>query len=202
MVFGNKGNDSATGVCFTRSPSTGENEFYWEFLTNAQGEDVVAGIRTPQKIVDLKEKEFPVAYKRLLDIRKKLEKHYKDMQDIEFTIENKKLFMLQCRNGKRTGFASVRIAVEMVDEKLIGKDEALRRVEPEALNQLLRPVFDSSAKASAVKEGRLLAKGLPAGPGAATGRIVFFADDAEAWAAKGEAASCAGTRPRPRISAA
>ncbi|MGD0837828.1 MAG: pyruvate, phosphate dikinase [Polyangia bacterium] len=186
MVFGNKGNDSATGVCFTRSPSTGENEFYGEFLTNAQGEDVVAGIRTPQKIVDL-EKEFPVAYKQLLDIRKKLEKHYKDMQDIEFTIENKKLFMLQCRNGKRTGFASVRIAVEMVDEKLIGKDEALRRVEPEALNQLLRPVFDSSAKASAVKEGRLLAKGLPAGPGAATGRIVFFADDAEAWAAKGEA---------------
>jgi pyruvate,orthophosphate dikinase len=185
MVFGNKGNDSATGVCFTRNPSTGENLFYGEFLVNAQGEDVVAGTRTPQKIAAL-EKDFPVAYKQLYEIRKKLEKHYKDMQDIEFTVEDKKLFMLQCRNGKRTGFAGVRIAVEMVDEKLIGKDEALRRVEPEALNQLLRPVFDGAAKAAAVKEGRLLAKGLPAGPGAATGRIVFFADDAEAWAAKGE----------------
>jgi len=173
-------------VCFTRNPATGENEFYGEFLTNAQGEDVVAGIRTPQKIVEL-EKDFPVAYKQLLEIRKKLEKHYKEMQDVEFTIENSKLFMLQCRNGKRTGFAGVRIAVEMVDEKLIGKDEALRRVEPEALNQLLRPVFDGTAKSVAVKEGRLLAKGLPAGPGAATGRIVFFADDAEEWAAKGEA---------------
>jgi pyruvate, orthophosphate dikinase len=185
MVFGNKGADSATGVCFTRSPSSGENEFYGEFLVNAQGEDVVAGIRTPQKIVEL-QKEFPTAYKELLDIRKKLEKHYKEMQDIEFTVENKKLFMLQCRNGKRTGFAGVRIAVEMVDEKLITKDEALRRVEPEALNQLLRPVFDGAAKAAAVKEGRLLAKGLPAGPGAATGQIVFFADDAEAWAAQGK----------------
>jgi pyruvate,orthophosphate dikinase len=185
MVFGNKGDDSATGVCFTRNPSTGENLFYGEFLVNAQGEDVVAGIRTPQKIVDL-EKDFPVAYKELLGIRKKLEKHYKDMQDIEFTVENKKLFMLQCRNGKRTGFAGVRIAVEMVDEKLIDKNEALRRVEPEALNQLLRPVFDGEAKKTAIKEGKLLAKGLPAGPGAATGRIVFFADDAEAWAAKGE----------------
>jgi pyruvate,orthophosphate dikinase len=185
MVFGNKGADSATGVCFTRSPSSGENEFYGEFLVNAQGEDVVAGTRTPQKIVELG-KDFPVAYKQLLEIRKKLEKHYKDMQDIEFTIENKKLFMLQCRNGKRTGFAGVRIAVEMVDEKLISKDEALRRVEPEALNQLLRPVFDGAAKSAAVKEGRLLAKGLPAGPGAATGRIVFFAEDAETWAARGE----------------
>ena len=185
MVFGNKGEDSATGVCFTRNPSTGENLFYGEFLVNAQGEDVVAGIRTPQKIVDL-EKDFPVAYKQLYEIRKKLEKHYKDMQDIEFTVENKKLFMLQCRNGKRTGFAGVRIAVEMVDEKLIGKDEALRRVEPEALNQLLRPVFGVAAKAASIKEGRLLAKGLPAGPGAATGQIVFFADDAETWAAQGK----------------
>ncbi len=185
MVFGNKGVDSATGVCFTRNPASGENDFYGEFLVNAQGEDVVAGIRTPQKIAEL-EKEFPTAYKGLLDIRRKLEKHYKEMQDIEFTIENKKLFMLQCRNGKRTGFAGVRIAVEMVDEKLIGKDEALRRVEPEALNQLLRPVFDGAAKLAAVKEGRLLAKGLPAGPGAATGQIVFFAEDAKAWAARGE----------------
>ena len=185
MVFGNKGDDSATGVCFTRNPASGENEFYGEYLVNAQGEDVVAGIRTPQKIIELG-KTFPKAYQQLLDIRKKLEKHYKDMQDIEFTIENSKLFMLQCRNGKRTGFASVRIAVEMVEEKLIPKEEALRRVEPEALNQLLRPVFETAAKQAAVKEGRLLAKGLPAGPGAATGRIVFFAEDAETWATRGE----------------
>ncbi len=185
MVFGNKGDDSATGVCFTRNPASGENEFYGEFLINAQGEDVVAGIRTPQKIAAL-EKVMPVAYKQLLDIRKKLEKHYRDMQDIEFTVEGGKLYMLQCRSGKRTGFASVRIAVEMVEEKLISKDEALRRVEPEALNQLLRPVFEPAAKDRAAKEGRLLAKGLPAGPGAATGRIVFFAEDAVAWAARGE----------------
>jgi pyruvate, orthophosphate dikinase len=185
MVFGNKGADSATGVCFTRDPASGENMFYGEFLVNAQGEDVVAGIRTPQKIEELG-KVLPQAYKELLDIRKKLEKHYKDMQDIEFTIENKKLYMLQCRNGKRTGFAGVRIAVEMVDEKLIPKEEALRRVEPEALNQLLRPVFLPSAKKAAISEGRLLAKGLPAGPGAATGKVVFFADEAEALAAKGE----------------
>ena len=185
MVFGNMGNDSATGVCFTRNPATGENTFYGEFLVNAQGEDVVAGIRTPQKIAEL-EHDFPTAYKQLLEIRRKLEKHYKEMQDIEFTIQNEKLFMLQCRNGKRTGFAGVRIAVEMVDEKLINKEEAIRRVEPEALNQLLRPVFDGAAKAAAIKEGHLLAKGLPAGPGAATGRIVFFAEDAETWATRGE----------------
>ncbi len=185
MVFGNKGESSATGVCFTRDPASGENMFYGEFLVNAQGEDVVAGTRTPQKIEELG-KVLPVAYKELLDIRKKLEKHYKDMQDIEFTVENGKLYMLQCRNGKRTGFAGVRIAVEMVEEKLIPKEEALRRVEPEALNQLLRPVFLPAAKKAAVNEGRLLAKGLPAGPGAATGKVVFFADEAEALAAKGE----------------
>jgi pyruvate,orthophosphate dikinase len=185
MVFGNKGNDSATGVCFTRDPASGENMFYGEFLINAQGEDVVAGIRTPLKIEALGD-TLPVAYKQLLEIRKKLEKHYKDMQDIEFTIEAGKLYMLQCRNGKRTGFAGVRIAVEMVEEKLIPKEEALRRVEPEALNQLLRPVFLPSAKDKAIKENRLLAKGLPAGPGAATGKVVFFADEAEALAAKGE----------------
>jgi len=185
MVFGNKGSDSATGVCFTRDPASGENVFYGEFLVNAQGEDVVAGIRTPEKIEALGN-VLPQAYKQLLDIRRKLEKHYKDMQDIEFTIENGKLYMLQCRNGKRTGFAGVRIAVEMVEEKLIPKEEALRRVEPEALNQLLRPVFLPAAKKQAVAEGRLLAKGLPAGPGAATGKVVFFADEAEALAAKGE----------------
>ena len=185
MVFGNMGDDSATGVCFTRDPASGENVFYGEFLVNAQGEDVVAGIRTPEKIEALGN-VLPKAYKQLLDIRKKLEKHYKEMQDIEFTIENGKLYMLQCRNGKRTGFAGVRIAVEMVDEKLISKEEALRRVEPEALNQLLRPVFLPAAKKAAIEEGRLLAKGLPAGPGAATGKVVFFADEAEALAAKGE----------------
>jgi pyruvate,orthophosphate dikinase len=152
---------------------------------NAQGEDVVAGTRTPLKIVELGN-VFPKAYKQLLDIRKKLEKHYREMQDIEFTIEGGTLYMLQCRNGKRTGFASVRMACEMVDEKLINKDEALRRVEPEALNQLLRPVFEPAAKAEASRSGRLLAKGLPAGPGAATGKIVFFADDAEEQAARGE----------------
>jgi pyruvate,orthophosphate dikinase len=185
MVFGNKGETSATGVCFTRDPASGENMFYGEFLVNAQGEDVVAGIRTPQKIEELG-KVLPTAYKQLLDIRKKLEKHYKEMQDIEFTVENGKLYMLQCRNGKRTGFAGVRIAVEMVEEKLIPKEEALRRVEPEALNQLLRPVFLPAAKKAAGNEGRVLAKGLPAGPGAATGKVVFFADEAEALAAKGE----------------
>ena len=185
MVFGNKGEDSATGVCFTRNPANGENVFYGEFLINAQGEDVVAGIRTPNKIVEL-EKTFPKAYKQLYDIRKKLEKHYKDMQDIEFTIEGSKLYMLQCRSGKRTGFAGVRIAVEMVEEKLIDKNEAIRRVDPEALNQLLRPVFEPAAKQAAVREDRLLASGLPAGPGAATGKIVFFAEDAEAFKARGE----------------
>ncbi len=185
MVFGNKGDTSATGVCFTRNPATGENEFYGEFLVNAQGEDVVAGTRTPEKIEALG-KVLPDAYKELLDIRKKLEKHYRDMQDVEFTIENRKLYMLQCRAGKRTGFAGVRIAVEMVDEKLISKDEALRRVEPEALNQLLRPVFLPTAQAAALKEGRVLGKGLPAGPGAATGKIVFFADEAEALGDKGD----------------
>src|SRR4029079_8084230 len=138
---------------------------YGEFLVNAQGEDVVAGIRTPEKIEALGN-VLPKAYKQLLDIRKKLEKHYREMQDIEFTIENGTLYMLQCRNGKRTGFAGVRIAVEMVDEKLISKEGALRRVEPEALNQLLRPVFLPAAKKQAIESGRLLAKGLPAGAGA------------------------------------
>jgi pyruvate,orthophosphate dikinase len=185
MVFGNKGENSATGVAFTRNPASGENDFYGEFLINAQGEDVVAGIRTPQKIIELG-KTFPVAAKQLLDVRKKLEKHYREMQDLEFTIEDGKLFVLQCRNGKRTGFAGVRIAVEMVDEKLITWKDALLRVEPEALNQLLRPVFQQAAKDASVREKRMLAKGLPAGPGAATGKVVFFADDAEAWAARGE----------------
>jgi pyruvate,orthophosphate dikinase len=186
MVFGNLGEDSGTGVAFTRNPGTGEDEFYGEFLVNAQGEDVVAGIRTPQKITELQAK-WPEVSRQLLAAREKLERHYRDMQDIEFTIERGKLYLLQTRNGKRTGLAGVRIAVEMADAKLITRDEALLKVEPEALNHLLRPVFDPEKKAAAVKAGRLLAKGLPAGPGAASGRLVFFADDAAAWKVRGEA---------------
>jgi pyruvate, orthophosphate dikinase len=185
MVFGNMGDDSGTGVAFTRSPATGEDEFYGEFLVNAQGEDVVAGTRTPQKIAEL-EARWPAIAKQLEDARRKLERHYRDMQDIEFTIEKGRLYLLQTRSGKRTGLAAVRVAVEMVEQKLLTPDEALLRVEPDALNHLLRPIFDPAAKQRAVKEGKLLAKGLPAGPGAASGRIVFLAEDAEAWAARGE----------------
>ncbi len=185
MVYGNMGSDSGTGVAFTRDPASGENSFYGEFLIDAQGEDVVAGTRTGRKIEDLAQ-EMPAIHRQLLDVRRTLEKHYRDMMDIEFTIERGTLFMLQCRVGKRTGFASVRIAVEMAQEKLISRDEALLRVDPEALNQLLRPVFDPEAKRAAVADGRLLAKGLPAGPGAATGRVVFFADDAQTWAKRNE----------------
>jgi pyruvate, orthophosphate dikinase len=185
MVFGNMGEDSGTGVAFTRNPASGADEFYGEFLVNAQGEDVVAGIRTPQKIGELKAC-FPAIARQLEGAREKLERHYRDMQDIEFTIERGRLYLLQTRSGKRTGPAAVRIAVEMVEAKLISKEEALLRVDPAALNHLLRPVFDDAARERAVKEGRLLAKGLPAGPGAAAGRIVFFAEDAEAWKARGE----------------
>jgi pyruvate, orthophosphate dikinase len=185
MVFGNMGEDSGTGVAFTRSPADGANEFYGEFLINAQGEDVVAGIRTPQKISELASR-FPQLARQLDDARGRLERHYRDMQDIEFTIEQGRLYLLQTRSGKRTGLAAVRIAVEMAEAKLISIREALLRVEPGALNHLLRPVFDEGAKRRAVKEGRLLASGLPAGPGAATGRIVLFASDAEAWKARGE----------------
>ncbi|MDF1798187.1 MAG: pyruvate, phosphate dikinase [Planctomycetota bacterium] len=184
MVFGNMGQDSGTGVAFTRDPATGERRFYGEFLMNAQGEDVVAGIRTPDQIEKL-EKLSPKAYKQLLRIQKKLERHYRDMQDLEFTIENGRLFMLQCRSGKRTGFASVRIAVDMVGERLISQTEALMRVDPEALNQLLQPVFDPKQLSAAKKEGRLLTKGLNAGPGAASGKVCFTAADAVAMKAKG-----------------
>ncbi len=179
MVYGNMGNDSATGVCFTRNPSTGENKFYGEFLLNAQGEDVVAGIRTPEPISDLK-KELPVAYKKLVKIRRDLEKHYKDLQDMEFTIQEGKLFMLQTRNGKRTTHAAVKIAVDMVKEKLIDKRTAISRIDPNQLDQLLHPTFDPKAKRD------VIARGLPASPGAAFGRVVFHADDAERLAAKGE----------------
>lgn len=179
MVYGNMGNDSATGVCFTRNPSTGENKFYGEFLLNAQGEDVVAGIRTPEPISDLK-KELPVAYKKLVKIRKDLEKHYKDVQDMEFTIQEGRLFMLQTRNGKRTTHAAVKIAVDMVKEKLIDKRTAISRIDPNQLDQLLHQTFDPKAKRN------VIARGLPASPGAAFGRVVFHADDAERLALKGE----------------
>ena len=185
MVFGNMGNDSGTGVAFTRDAATGENVFYGEYLMNAQGEDVVAGTRTPKPIVELK-KDDAKAYAQLEKIRHALEKHYTDMMDIEFTIQQGKLYMLQCRVGKRTAFAAIKIAVDMVGEKLISEKEALTRIEPDQLNQLLRPIFDHAEKDAAVKGGRLLAKGLNAGPGAATGRVVFNSVDAEAWAKRGE----------------
>ena len=171
MVFGNMGDDSATGVGFTRNPSTGENKFYGEYLTNAQGEDVVAGIRTPQPISKL-DKEMPAVYKQLRTITSKLEHHYRDIQDFEFTIQKGKLYMLQTRTGKRTAFAAVRIAVEMVGEKLITKEEAILRIDPASLDQLLHPIIDPKAKI------KVIAKGLPASPGAATGTVVFTADEA------------------------
>jgi len=185
MVFGNMGEDSGTGVAFTRDAATGENTFYGEYLMNAQGEDVVAGTRTPQPIAELK-KDDAKAHAELEKIRHLLEKHYTDMMDIEFTIQQGRLYMLQCRVGKRTAFAAIKIAVDMVGEKLISEKEALSRIEPDQLNQLLRPIFDPAEKQAAVKAGRLLAKGLNAGPGAATGRIVFNSVDAEAWAKRGE----------------
>jgi pyruvate,orthophosphate dikinase len=185
MVFGNMGDDCCTGVAFTRDPATGEKVFYGEYLINAQGEDVVAGIRTPKKIAEL-QREMPGVYSQLEDIRNKLERHYRDVQDIEFTVQQGRLWMLQTRNGKRTGFAAVRFAVDMVREGLITKEEALSagRIPPDDLNQLLQPIFDPAAKRKAIAEGKLLAKGINAGPGAAMGRIKFFADDAEEWVAK------------------
>ncbi len=177
MVFGNMGDNCATGVAFTRNPASGEKHFYGEYLTNAQGEDVVAGIRTPKPISELKVDQ-PHAYADLEKTYRTLEKHFRDMQDLEFTIQDGKLWMLQTRNGKRTGIAAFRIAVEMVDEGMISPQEALMRVEPEMLNQLLRPIFDSVEKNKAIKEGKLLAKGLNAGPGAASGVIAFNAKKA------------------------
>ncbi|MCX5896044.1 MAG: pyruvate, phosphate dikinase, partial [Proteobacteria bacterium] len=181
MVFGNMGESSGTGVCFSRNPSTGENKFYGEYLMNAQGEDVVAGIRTPQPITTLGKKNKQ-AYTRLLALKNRLEKHYRDMQDMEFTIQEGALYMLQTRSGKRTAAAAVQIAVDMVKEKRISREEALMRIEPEQLNQLLHPNFDPQAEKSAAT----LARGLPASPGAATGRVVFNAEDAESWAKRGE----------------
>jgi pyruvate,orthophosphate dikinase len=177
MVFGNMGETSATGVGFTRDPSTGAKVFYGEYLTNAQGEDVVAGIRTPHPIADL-EKEMPQVYKQLRDITNRLEKHYRDVQDFEFTVQEGTLFMLQTRTGKRTAHAAVKIAVDMVQEGLISKEEAILRVEPASLDQLLHPVIDPKAKIE------VIAKGLPASPGAASGMVAFTADEAVKWAKK------------------
>ena len=204
MVYGNMGENSATGVAFTRDAGTGEDIFNGEYLINAQGEDVVAGIRTPQQITlegaqrwaklanvseaDRKanfpslEEAMPQMYKELVEVETKLENHYRDMQDLEFTIQDGRLWLLQTRNGKRTGAAMVRIAMEMLEQGMIDEKEAILRVEPNKLDELLHPVFDTAALASA----KVLAKGLPASPGAATGRIVFFADEAEVWAQKGE----------------
>ncbi|RLD91380.1 MAG: pyruvate, phosphate dikinase [Bacteroidetes bacterium] len=204
MVFGNMGDSSATGVAFTRDAATGENIFNGEYLINAQGEDVVAGIRTPQQITlegshrwaalqgiseedraanyPSLEETMPELYKELDDVQNKLEKHYRDMQDLEFTIQEGKLWLLQTRNGKRTGQAMVKMALDMLHEKLINKEEALMRVEPEKLDELLHPVFDTTA----LKKVKVMTKGLPASPGASTGQIVFHADEAEKWAADGK----------------
>ncbi len=195
MVFGNLDDNSGTGVAFTRDPATGKNVFYGEYLLKAQGEDVVAGIRTPQPInreqaggKDLRslEEEMPEIYGQLVGVRDRLEEHYSDMQDLEFTIQDGNLWILQTRTGKRTGFAAIKIAIDMVREGMISKEEAILRIDPEQMNQFLRPVFDPSQKKKAIKEGRLLATGINAGPGAATGRVVFHAEDAEIQAAKGE----------------
>ena len=181
MVYGNTGDKSGSGVAFTRDPATGERVFYGEFLINAQGEDVVAGVRTPEPVANLKN-YLPHAYKELEGIRAKLEKHFKDVQDFEFTIQDSKVFMLQTRNGKRTGFAAVRFAVEMEKEKLIDWETAIRRVPADQLEQVLAPIFDRKAQAAA----KIIAKGLPAGPGAATGRMYLNADRAVQAAEKGQ----------------
>ncbi|MDR2494199.1 MAG: pyruvate, phosphate dikinase [Spirochaetaceae bacterium] len=181
MVFGNFGDDSGTGVCFSRDPSTGENVFYGEYLMNAQGEDVVAGIRTPEKISALEKENKPI-YDELMRIRDKLENHFRDMQDMEFTVQQGKLFLLQTRNGKRSGAAALKAALDMVEEKLIDKKTAIFRVGPEHLDQLLHPRIDPEALKRAVS----LTKGLNASPGAAAGRIVFSAKDAEEWHGRGE----------------
>ncbi len=202
MVFGNMGDDCATGVCFTRNPSTGDDHFYGEFLINAQGEDVVAGIRTPQPLTEFErdqqesnlqslETAMPPVFGELAAVRDKLERHYKDMQDMEFTIERGKLWMLQTRSGKRTAKAALKIAVDMVAEGLITKEEAVARIDPAQLDQLLHPTLDAKA------EKTVIGRGLPASPGAATGRIVFSAEDAEIWVDKGEKVILCRTETSP-----
>ncbi|HWB51927.1 MAG TPA: pyruvate, phosphate dikinase [Stellaceae bacterium] len=202
MVFGNRGDDCATGVAFTRNPSTGANEFYGEFLVNAQGEDVVAGIRTPQSLtiagkkansseLPAMEEVMPQVYAELLGVRGKLEDRYRDMQDIEFTVERGRLWMLQTRTGKRTAAAALKIAVNLVEEGVIDEAEAVRRIEPNSLDQLLHPMLDPSAKLD------VLARGLPASPGAASGKIVFSAEEAESCASRGEAVILARVETSP-----
>src|SRR5438046_60070 len=181
MVYGKTGDQSGSGVAFTRNPANGVKEFYGEFLINAQGEDVVAGIRTPEPVAQLKN-HLPAAYNELEGIRKILESHFKDVQDFEFTIEEGKVFMLQTRNGKRTGLAAVRIAIEKEKEKLIDWRTAIRRVPADQLDQVLAPVFDRKA----IKNARCIARGLPAGPGAASGKMYLNAERAVEAAAKGE----------------
>jgi pyruvate,orthophosphate dikinase len=202
MVFGNRGDDCATGVAFTRNPSTGANEFYGEFLVNAQGEDVVAGIRTPQHLtiagkkttsstLPAMEEVMPAVFGELLDVRRKLEDRYRDMQDIEFTVERGRLWMLQTRTGKRTAQAALKIAVSLVEEGVIDRAEAIRRIEPNSLDQLLHPMLDPAAKIT------VLARGLPASPGAASGKIVFSAEEAESCASRGEAVILARVETSP-----
>ncbi len=192
MVFGNAGDDSATGVAFTRDPANGEKAFYGEYLVNAQGEDVVAGVRTPKPIAAM-EKELPESFAALEKVRTKLEKHFKDMQDFEFTIEKGRLFMLQTRNGKRTGLAAIRIAVEMVKEKLMDQRTALLKIPAESVDSLLVPIFDTKSQ----KEAQMIGKGLPAGPGAATGRIAFTAAAAEIESRKGNKVVLCRTETSP-----
>src|SRR5579872_4910180 len=184
MVFGNTGDQSGTGVCFTRDPSTGAKDFFGDFLLNAQGEDVVAGIRTPMHLRELS-KAMPTVYKQLERVREKLEKHYRDMQDMEFTVENGKLYMLQTRTGKRSPAAAFRIAVDMVKEKLITVEEALERIKPEDIERLFYPVLDAKIPRAELSS-RKLTSGINAVPGAAVGKAVFTAEDAEQWAARGE----------------
>ena len=202
MVFGNMGDDCATGVCFSRNPSTGENAFYGEYLVNAQGEDVVAGIRTPQNLTKKEREEggqdlpsmeeaMPETFKELCEFRARLEAHYKDMQDMEFTIQQGRLWMLQTRNGKRTAKAALKIACDLVDEGVLSQEEAVMRVEPQQLDQLLHPMLDPDADRDVV------GRGLPASPGAATGAIVFTAEDAEAWAADGKKVILVRTETSP-----
>ncbi len=185
MVYGNMGDSSGTGVAFTRDPASGEKVFYGEYLINAQGEDVVAGVRTPNPIADLK-KEMPKAHAELERIRRALERHFKDMQDFEFTVEDNTLYMLQTRSGKRTGIAALRIACDMVKERLITAEEAVGRIPADSLTHVLAPIFDRAARDRAVKGGALLAKGLPAGPGAASGKAVFDAEEAVEMVRSGE----------------
>ena len=219
MVFGNMNEDCATGVAFTRDPSTGENRFFGEFLVNAQGEDVVAGIRTPQEITkknsitwaknnsiseDVRKRDFPSleelmpeVYMQLYEIQQKLEQHYKDMQDLEFTIQKGTLYILQTRTGKRTAKAAVKIAVDMVREKMINIDTAIMRIDPDQLNQLLHPSFDRKEIEKAQNEDRYLTKGLPASPGAAVGKVVFYAEDAVKWKERNEKTILVRTETSP-----